>query len=172
MHVAFARRPAHLEAQVDATRAQALVQELAGVRLSVRPEHAPDDAHCDDVDRRILAAMAQPRRLDQIWTTARTPRFRLLGFLHFLRSVGAVTLVGVGATTERAATPTSMRETSPTALRLLGLPADADRDTIKRAYRRLARALHPDLHGGIDASRRRELERKLAEITAAYASLA
>ena len=51
----------------------------------------------DESDRRMLAAMAQPRRLDQIWPLARTPRFRLLAFLHFLRTVGALSLVGVAA---------------------------------------------------------------------------
>jgi len=78
---------AHLEQQLDGALADILVRELAGVRLGLKPELAPEPA--DDADRRMLAAMSQPRRLDQIWPLARTPRFRLLAFIHFLRSVDA-----------------------------------------------------------------------------------
>jgi hypothetical protein len=164
---------AHLESQVDSARAERLQIELAGVRLAIRPELAPDPV--DDTDRRILAAMSQPRRLDQIWPLARTPRFRLVGFLHFLRSVGALSVVGVGAAD--AAPPRMARGTTPpdprtAAMRLLGLDgADLSRESVKRAYRRMARALHPDLHPGVTESRRRELEARFAEVTAAYQSL-
>jgi DnaJ-domain-containing protein 1 len=146
----------HLEAQVDGALADELVQELAGARLSIRPELVPDAA--DETDRRMLAAMAQPRRLDQIWPLARTPRFRLLSFVHFVRSVGALVVEGVAA---RRQEPAAAHE-------LLGVDASADVETIKRAYRQLARRLHPDLHGHVDDERRRVLERRLAEITAAY----
>jgi DnaJ-domain-containing protein 1 len=164
----------HAESQLDATRADRMVSELAGVRLAVRPEHAPDPSLCDDTDRRILAAMAQPRRLDQIWPLARTPRFRLLAFIHFLRTVGALITVGIAA--ERSAPHVAPRPIAPLdprahALRLLGVDGDADRDTLKRAYRRMARALHPDLHQDLSDDRRRELESKLAAVTAAYQQL-
>jgi len=39
-------------------------------------------------------------------------------------------------------------------LELLELPASATQEQIKRAYRRLAQKLHPDKHGGDEASRR------------------
>lgn len=151
----------HLEAQVDAARAERLVTELAGVRISVRADHAPEPV--DEVDRRMLDAMATPRRIDQIAATARTPRFRLLAFLHFLRTVGALTLIGV--VVEDAS------DSRTSALRLLGLDGDTSREAVKRAYRRVARALHPDLQPGISTERRRELESKLAEVTAAVQSL-
>jgi hypothetical protein len=157
----------HLENQLDAARAERLVTELAGVRLSIRPEHVPDAGLCDDTDQRILAAMSQPRRLDQIWPLARTPRFRLLAFIHFLRSVGALALVGVASQTV-VPLPADPRAI---ALRTLGLSADAARDDVKRAYRRMARALHPDLQPGIDGDRRRQLESRLADVTAAYQRL-
>ncbi len=172
--VTWVRR--HLEAQIDATASQDLVTELAGVRLCLRADaglHEPTAAAIfafDDTDQRILAAMAQPRRLDQIWSLARTPRFRLLTFLHFLRSIGALELSGVGADSRPNVAP--MGHGSDLARRLLGVTDGADRDAIKRAYRRLARALHPDLQPEVDLGRRRELERKLAEVTAAYATLA
>jgi hypothetical protein len=153
----------HLEGQLDAAQAQAMVHELAGVRLALRPELVPELGWCDDTDRRILSAMAVPRRLDQIWPLARTARFRLLSFLFFLRAVGAVSLFGVMA---------PQPETGEVdACRLLGVPAGADRETVKRAYRRLARALHPDLHADMSDDRRRQLERKLAAVNTAYRQL-
>jgi hypothetical protein len=161
---------AHLEAQLDASRAERLLTELAGVRISIRPEHVPEPQ--DETDRRMLAAMTTPRRLDQIWPMARTPRFRLLAFLHFLRSVGGLSLVGVAAEDSapvaRWSEPPSERVI---AMRLLGLDGDTSREAIKRAYRRMARALHPDLQPGVSELRRRELEAKLREVTAAYEQL-
>ncbi len=160
----------HLEAQLDATRAERLVAELAGVRLSVRAGEAPDPTTCDETDRRILAAMSVPRRLDQIWPLARTPRFRLLAFIHFLRSVGALAAVGIASERATGSGPHAI-DPRAAALRVLGVVGDGDRDELKRAYRRLARALHPDLHPAATDERRRELERKLAQVTAAYAQL-
>jgi hypothetical protein len=159
---------AHLEAQLDGTLAESLVRELAGARLVLRPELAPEPH--DEADRRMLAAMAQPRRLDQIWPMARTPKFRLLAFVHFLRAVDAVEVVGV---TARPAPPPSRRGLDPAraaALRVLGID-DLDPELVKRAYRRLARMLHPDLQPDLDVERRRALERRLAEVTTAYETL-
>jgi hypothetical protein len=152
---------AHLEAQVDATRAERIIAELAGARVAIRPEHAPEPL--DETDRRMLAAMSQPRRLDQIWPLARTPRFRLLAFLHFLRAVGALAVVGVVAE--------APFEPRRHALRLLGLDGEASREAVRRAYHRMARELHPDLQPGISDERRRELEARLAAVTEAYQSL-
>jgi len=156
---------AHLEAQLDGGLADALVRDLAGARLAIRPELAP--APADEADRRMLAALAAPRRIDEIWPLARAPRFRLLAFVHFLRGVGALAV-------ELAARPARARLADPRragALQLLGVDDTADLDAIKRAYRRLARALHPDLQPGADALRRQALERRFAEVTAAYEAL-
>jgi DnaJ-domain-containing protein 1 len=152
---------AHLEAQLDGGLAEALVRELAGVRLVLRSDLAPEPL--DEADRRVLAAMDRPRRLDQIAPLARTPRFRLLAFVHFLRAVGALDLEGVVAV--------SLDPRRASARRLLGVDDDADLEAVKRAYRRLARALHPDLQPTADAERRRALEQRFAEVTAAYESL-
>ena len=152
---------AHLEAQLDGSLAESLVRELAGVRLALRQEHAPEPE--DEADCRMLAAMAQPRRLDQIWPLARTPKFRLLAFVHFLRAVEAIEVEGVAA----SAPPRTLDPHRRAALRVLGID-DADPDQIKRAYRRLARALHPDLQPTADADRRRALERRFAEVRTAY----
>ncbi len=161
---AWARK--HLEGQLDSARAQDLVRQLAGARVTLRAELAPDDALCDDTDRRILAAMRVPRRLDQIWPLARTPRYRLLTFIHFLRQVGAVAYEGVGAPA-----PRFRGDPHEGARRLLGIDVRADKEAVKRAYRRLARALHPDLHPSATAQRRRILERKFHEVSAAYREL-
>jgi hypothetical protein len=158
---------AHLEAQLDSALADTLVRQLAGVRLMVRPEIAPEPA--DEADRRMLAAMAQPRRLEQIASFARTPRFRLLAFLHFLRTVDALDAEGVVA--EKSAPTRIVDHRRASASRVLGVPEDADLEAIKRAYRRLARDLHPDLQPDADAARRRTLERRFAEVTAAYEAL-
>ncbi len=157
---AWARQ--HLERQIDSGRAQQLVSMLAGSRLVLRPDLVPYDSLLDDTDRRIIAAMRVPRRLDQIWPLARTPRYRLLTFIHFLREVGAVGFEGIAAPAPRMSTA------QDAARRTLGLEPAADKTAAKRAYRRLARALHPDLHPSATAERRRLLERRLSEVNAAY----
>ncbi len=153
----------HLERQVDGATARALAAQLAGARLAVRHERAPDPAWCDDTDRRILAALSTPQRLEQLVTGARAPRFRLACFLYFLRHVGALRVEGVVV-----AAPAPERRAAE---QQLGLPAGADRDATRRAYRRLARALHPDLNSEVSSERRADLERTLAAVTCAYRRL-
>ncbi|HET7505796.1 MAG TPA: J domain-containing protein [Kofleriaceae bacterium] len=169
----------HVEAQLDAQRADALVREVAGMRLAARAELAPEPR--DDADRRMLAALARPRRLDEIWRLARTPKFRLLALVYFLRAIDALEVESAAA--ERPASPSSSARSSghaparavdprrAAAQRLLGIDDPDDVDAIKRAYRRLARALHPDLQPDADDRRRRTLERRFAELTAAYEAL-
>ncbi len=154
----------HLEAQLDGSLAEVLVRELAGVRLALRADLAPDAV--DEADRRMLAAMSLPRRLDQIWPLARTPRFRLLAFIHFLRGVDAIEALGVVA--ENSGPHRVVDRRAQHARELLGVAEGADQETVKRAYRRLARALHPDLQPDVEAPQRRLLERRFAEVTAAY----
>jgi hypothetical protein len=184
-----------LERQLDASLADALLRELAGARLAVRPELAPSPL--DDADRRMLAALAVPRRLDQIWSLARAPRFRLLALLHVLRRVGALSVDGAADSPRDAAPPrpspaaprrstTAPRHSDPraipvvvhradarraAAMQLLGIDDTADLGAVKRAYRRLARSVHPDLQPGASAERRHHLERRFAELTAAYEAL-
>ena len=166
----------HLEAQLDGALAERVVRELAGARLALRPELAP--APDDEADRRMIAVLADttsPRSLDQLWQLARTPRYRLLAFVHFLRSVGALAVVPVAGrtTAQRPVPPSAPRAADPrtAAMRLLGIDDASDADAVKRAYRRLARTLHPDLQPGADLAQRRSLERRFAELTAAYEAL-
>lgn len=189
--VAWARR--HLEARLDAARAREFAGELYGARLSLRKHVLPPASFLDDTDRRILEAMAAPRRLDELELAARAPRLRLLAFLYFLRAVGAVELLGVAA--DRSARPTGapppprfatshvsgpargpVAGSAPpdplaAARRVLGVGPDADAAAIRRAYRRLARALHPDRHPAATDDLRRALESRFSELTQAYRAL-
>ncbi len=158
----------HLESQLDSARAQELVRELTGARLSLVNDALPADAEMDSTDRRILDAMSRPRRLDQIWPLARAPRFRLLCFVHFLRSVGAIEESGVAA---HRSPPLGSPERQAEAMRTLGLSGLSDRQDVKRAYRRLARQLHPDLNRAQDQARKRQNEQRLASVNCAYREL-
>lgn len=48
---------------------------------------------------------------------------------------------------------------------LLGIPKTASADEIKKAYRRLARQLHPDMHSG---TKKAEMEKKFKELNEAH----
>jgi DnaJ-domain-containing protein 1 len=60
---------------------------------------------------------------------------------------------------------------SDVAWRVLGLDPGCDVQEIKRAYRRLARSLHPDLNPDITGVARRDLEVQFARVTDAYRAL-
>jgi hypothetical protein len=57
------------------------------------------------------------------------------------------------------------------ALATLGLPESADRESVQRAFRTLARHLHPDRFPDASGPDRDDLMRRFAEITAAYHTL-
>ena len=57
------------------------------------------------------------------------------------------------------------------ALRTLGIDVGAETDEVKRAYRRLVREYHPDLHPEATHEERRELSTRFAAVTAASRSL-
>jgi hypothetical protein len=57
------------------------------------------------------------------------------------------------------------------AFRILGLSSEAPTDEVKRAYRRLVREYHPDLHPEATSDERRALATRFAEVTAAYRAL-
>ncbi|MGA2449640.1 MAG: DnaJ domain-containing protein [Polyangiaceae bacterium] len=54
---------------------------------------------------------------------------------------------------------------------VLGIDPGSDVHEIKRAYRRLARSLHPDLHPDVTGMARRDLEVEFARVTHAYRTL-
>ncbi|MSP63975.1 MAG: J domain-containing protein [Myxococcales bacterium] len=59
----------------------------------------------------------------------------------------------------------------PSAWEQLGLAEGAPIDEVRRAYKRIARDLHPDLHPGAAENERRDLESRFVALTAAYRSL-
>jgi DnaJ-domain-containing protein 1 len=67
------------------------------------------------------------------------------------------------------AAPTSWDEHQ--ARMVLGVHPSADPVTVKRAFRRLARSLHPDTHPNATPEERRDLASRFAELTAAYRRL-
>lgn len=58
-----------------------------------------------------------------------------------------------------------MATTSRDYYQILGISKSASADDIKKAYRRLARQFHPDLHSG---SKKSEMEKKFKELNAAH----
>jgi DnaJ-domain-containing protein 1 len=145
---------------LSASAAREVAARLAGARVGLREELAPEPAHLDETEQRILCCLAEPRRTDEIARIARAPRFRVLSLLFALGELDALELHGVAAP--------GLSDHQREARRTLGLSTDADRAQVKRAYRRLARALHPDLRPAAAPSERRGLERKLAEVNRAY----
>lgn len=67
--------------------------------------------------------------------------------------------------------PGSLDRGRASAYRTLGLSSAASTDEIKRAYRRLVRTYHPDLHPDANHDERQSLSVRFAEVTAAYRAL-
>jgi hypothetical protein len=164
---AWARR--FLERHLDAEDARALGRELDGRRLSLHRDAVPERDVLDSTDLALVRALERPSTIAELSTIARTPTFRVLAFVHFLRTVGALSVENHAA--PRAFEPVRALPRHR-ASDLLGVPPGASGDLVKRAWRRLARTLHPDLHPGLCEAERRELERRLAEVNAAYGELA
>jgi DnaJ-domain-containing protein 1 len=123
-----------------------------GARLQLL--HRPHPS-CIGLDERALVAFLDlPRTWAEVEKAALCPPFRALPLLAFLEQIGALGLEKTLARDE--------------ALLLLELPASADPDAIKSAYRRLARALHPDAHPNATQQELRDLESRFAALAAAY----
>ena len=134
----------------DGFRAKA---EGARLQLLHRPHQS-----CIGLDERPLVAFLDlPRTFADVENAALCPPSRALPLLAFLEQIGALGLEKTLARDE--------------ALLLLELPAGADADAIKSAYRRLARALHPDAHPNATRQELRDLEGRFAAIAAAYRRL-
>jgi hypothetical protein len=145
---------AHLP-EADAWRARAGSNRL---RLVMTPH-----ASCLGLDEKPLVSwLAQPRTLAELDAARLCPPSRAARLLAFLDAVGALTMdldVQLALVTLRDA------------YQLLELPDGAPLDEVKRAYRRLARALHPDLHPEASPEQHRDLERRFAAVSAAYRRL-
>lgn len=71
----------------------------------------------------------------------------------------------------RASGPARTWEPPTSAFRVLGVAPGADMSEIKRAYRQLARTVHPDLHPDATEQERRALAERFHALTTAYRSL-
>jgi hypothetical protein len=125
----------------------------------VMPPHASCLGHDE---KPLVSFLATPHNLAELDAARLCPPARAARLLAFLDAVGAITLDHAVALEL-----VSLRD----AYARLELPDGAPLDEVKRAYRRLARALHPDLHPDASPAEHRELERRFAEVSAAYRRL-
>lgn len=124
----------------------AMLERLADARVSFRVAVRPP--------RGVLGGRAQP-----------------LGPHEFLHGRRRRRERGEARDRSEPAPPRPSTAGDPKAWGALGLPPGSNLGDIKRAYRRLARTVHPDLHPGASDDERRDLQRRFVELTDAYRSL-
>lgn len=147
--------PAAVIRNVVAVDADAFRVRAAGARLQLT---TPPHASCIGLDERpLVALLASPRTLEELERAQVSPPGRVARLCAFLEAVGALSV--------------ESELSVASAYALLELGEGASADEIKRAYRRLARALHPDVHPNASPDELRELERRFAAVSAAYRRL-
>ncbi len=154
-------------ALLRALTSQRLVGEVLASDFHVSPD-VIDGAIRDQLNLRLraLEAIEDARILFRV--TVRPPREALkdrpLQASEFLRGRRR-------ARDRQAQTPSSPAPAPSSAYTLLGVQRDADAAEIRRAFRRLARELHPDKHPEATDTERRALAVKFAQVAAAYQAL-
>lgn len=123
-----------------------------GFRVTVRPPRGALQGRTSDAG-------------DAHWSSALEPR----DFLHGRKRARERAADARGAE-PRGAEPQG-RVTHWAAWQALGLSPGADMPEIKRAYRRLARVVHPDLHPDATDGERRALAARFNSLTEAYRAL-
>jgi hypothetical protein len=131
------------------------VRERVGLG-TVRVPVAPHASCLGNDERPLVAYLTRARSFAEIDGAALCPPERAARLLTFLDAVGAIEI--------RFAAGDSPYEA-------LELPEGAGEEDVKRAFRRLARELHPDRHPGATPDAMRELERRFALVNAAYRRL-
>jgi hypothetical protein len=98
---------------------------------------------------------------------------RPVEFLHGRRRARGSAFGAFGRHDDRTASASAGAETPSRAgaWSVLGLAPGAEAVEIKRAYRRLARSFHPDLHPEATREEHRDLQAKFVAITEAYRTL-
>ena len=119
---------------------------------------APPHPSCLGLDERpLVALLAAPRTLAELDRAKLCPPARTARLCAFLEAVGALSV--------------ESELSLASAYALLELGDGASAEEVKRAYRRLARALHPDVHPNATPAELRELEHRFAAVSAAYRRL-
>lgn len=137
----------HVEAHA-ADRPGLPPSDEALLTLSRRP-HA---SAIDGAEALLVALLDRPRHYREL--VAAAPRLLVERLARFLEAVGALAIED---------------PVIEGAWALLGLPVGAPPEQIKRAWRQLARDLHPDLHAG--ASDEAERSARFQQVSAAYRRL-
>jgi hypothetical protein len=154
-----------------------LAGELQGRRFSLRKALRPPRALLSPPEERLCEALSRPRALAEVLPAAVADRSSALGFLTFLRQVGALALDQPAATNaEATASAASARDSRGPrtdaerrqAARVLGVSEGADARTARRAYLRLARELHPDRHADASEAARIALAARFSQVADAY----
>jgi DnaJ-domain-containing protein 1 len=141
----------HVEAQVLST--ERLRERLGHMPVTVSLPPHPSALLSDE--REIVSWLAHGHTIEQLLAKGSLPPSRLLRLLVFLDALG-VLVIGLSSGPLAAA------------YALLELPASATRAEVKSAYRRLAKALHPDQFPSASASELRALSDRFAAVSAAY----
>ncbi len=147
----------HVEAALPQAAGRALRTRVGAgrVRLTLQPH--PSCLGTDEKQLVSLLASAPSgwRTLAELDAARVAVPMRTDRLLAFLAATEAIALDADGHSPYRA----------------LGLDEAASLDEVKRAYKRLARTVHPDLRPDAPAEERRALEERFAAITEAYRAL-
>lgn len=126
-------------------------------------------ADLDASDLAILDALAVAPALREVAHRARAPRHAVASFVTFLRTIGALDAApDLPSSPDESPPPAVVVDRRAHALLSLGLDRDAPSSSVRAAFRKLARLLHPDMHPLADEPARRALARRFAEVRAAY----
>jgi hypothetical protein len=118
----------------------------------LRLEFLPHASCLGRDERPLVTLLGLPRSLPELGAMRLVPMTRIERLCAFLEAVGSIVL-------------------GPSPYELLGLQDGAPHEEVRRAYKRLARELHPDLHPGANEDDRRELASRFAALHEAYRRL-
>lgn len=147
--------PAAVIRNALAVDADAFVARAGAGRVQLLATPHPS---CIGLDEKpLIPFLLQPRTLEEIERSRLVAPARAARLLAFLEAVGTLSVDGELSLASAYVT--------------LELAEGAAPDEIKSAYRRLARALHPDAHPTASAEDKRRLEERFSAVTAAYRRL-
>lgn len=140
----------HFEATLPPTAGPSLRSRAGQEKLRLGLPPHPSCLGPDE--QRLVALLAVPRTLAELDQIRVAPPPRVERLLAFLEAAAALSF-------------------GPTLHQLLGVAEGASTEELRRAYKRVARDLHPDLHPEAPEEQRRAMERRLGALTAAWRSL-